>query len=294
MVLAKIFTSICNGRNVQECANIVTNFAKETNSKLIFKAVKTPENLRLNMLRNLGDTTLLSKVNNPKQFYTGIRDYFYEQIRAGKKLIYSCREGYNPKEFQEFLLRNSDGFYGKVQGAWMFRYQTNMDRNVKIADRLSLNVYQDSELTSKLDKYLSQNCSNTFYKCPGAGKIGWNSRHDTVTIYFPKPVSTKEKQEISQLVKPHIRQSADEIMLGNKVTEGVYQIEEPTLDTIKPLLVKAKMLKLEPEFYEWLGHPDFQGGAGLFAMNNGERVVHTSPGAVEALRQTLELIQKSM
>ena len=54
------------------------------------------------------------------------------------------------------------------------------------------------------------------------------------------------------------------------------------------------MLKLEPEFYEWLGHPDFQGGAGLFAMNNGERVVHTSPGAVEALRQTLELIQKSM
>ncbi len=81
-------------------------------------------------------------------------------------------------------------------------------------------------------------------------------------------------------------------MLGNKVAEGVYQIEEPTLDTIKPLLIKAKMLKLEPEFYEWLVHPDFQCGAGLFTMNNGERVVHTSPGTVEALKQTLELIQK--
>ncbi|MBP3925388.1 hypothetical protein J6E39_09160 [bacterium] len=248
--------------------------------------------IRQRVLQRIPDPKLIELKDSPLQFYTNIRDKFYSKIRAGKELIYKPRPNYNPKEFDTALNEVSNGFYGKVEGAWKYRYPQNMDITKPITDRLSLNVYQDKELIHKLDAYLSENCPNAHYKCAGAGNIGWNQRHDTVTIYFSNNLTPKVQQDIAKLAQPHTRANNSAVMLGDKISDGVYHIAEPTIETIKPLLIKAKQLNLEPEFYEWLGCPDFHSGAGIFIIKNGERVVHTSPGSVESLRQMLNMFEK--
>lgn len=292
--LGKLFTTICNGKNIEEILQVGRKCAT-INSKPVPTLTNTiirnsSTNIRTKVLQRIQDPDLIRLKDNPNQFYTYIRDKFYENIRAGKKIIYQSRNGYNAKEFHNTLFKNENGFYGKIQESWVYRYPNNMNNNVSTVERLSLNVYQDKDLIQKLDKYLSQNCQNVFYKCPGAGNIGWNTRHDTITMYFPEKITPKIKQDIAQLAKSHIRHSNSEKMLGEKIADGVYSVLEPTKETIKPLLVKAKLMDLEPEFYQWLGHPDFYNGAGLFVMKNGQRVVHTSPGAVEALKQMLNLL----
>ena len=287
--LAKLLISHCNGKT---CSNIVQTASKEI-SHTVSPSIMSPTiNIRQRILQRIQDPELIKLKDSPIQFYTYIRDKFYANIRAGKKLIYKPRPNYNPKEFDNALDGVSNGFYGKVQESWKYRYPQNMDFTKPMTDRLSLNVYQDKELIQKLDTYLSKNCPNAHYKCAGAGNIGWNQRHDSVTIYFSNNLTPKVQQDIAKLAQPHIRANSSAVMLGNKISDGVYHIVEPTRETIKPLIIKAKLLNLEPEFYEWLGKPDFYGGAGLFVMKNGERVVHTSPGAVEALKQMLNMFEK--
>ena len=291
--LGKLFIGICNGKNIERCIQIASK-SNTVSGQGITAAISKPTNIRTKILQRIGtqDAELVSLSDKPRQFYTYIRDKFYESIRAGKKLIYKSRTGYNPKEFDEALNKTSNGFFGQVQESWKYRYPVKMNPNLPITDRLSLNVYQDKELIQKLDTYLSKNCPNAHYKCPGAGNIGWNTRHDTITIYFSNNLNSKIEQDIAQLAKPHIRTNTNEIMLGDKIADGVYHVAEPTKETIKPLLIKAKLLNLEPEFYEWLGHPDFMHGGGLFKIVNGERVVHTSPGNVEALKRMLNLLEQ--
>ena len=295
--LGRLFVEICNGRNIEKCVELASKTVNRVNSGGRMAPIfRNSGNCRTRILQRIGnrDSELVSLTDKPKEFYTYIRDKFYESIRAGKKLIYKPREGYNPREFDNALDQKANGFYGAVEESWKYRYPISGKPKTPATDRISLNVYQDKELIQKLDTYLSKNCPNAHYKCPGAGNIGWNTRHDTITIYFSNNLTPQIQQDIAKIAKPHTRPTANEVMLGDKISDGVYHVLEPTKETIKPLLIKAKLLNLEPEFYEWLGHPDFMHGGGLFTMVNGQRVVHTSPGNVEALKRMLNLFEQAL
>ena len=297
--LSNLFISLCNGKIQADDIMMIAEKALSKSSKATAQELTTrigkQSNTRMQLLRGgIYDDDLLRLKDSPSQFYTRIRNKIYSKIRAGKDLIYTSRENYKPKEFQEALFANTNGYRGTVESSWIYRSPIGLKKQLPIVDRISLNVYQDKDLIAKLDNYLLEHCPGAKYKCPGAGKIDWNQRHDTVTIYLTEKATPKIMQDIADLVKPHIRQNPNEIMLGNKITQGAYQVLEPTKESIKPLLIKAKMMNLEPEFYEWLGTPDFDTGAGLFVMQNGERVVQTSPGTVEALKRMLELFEKTL
>ena len=298
--LGKLFISICNGKNINQVLETV-----KTTSTVIGKEVPhtvsntimntSPVNIRTKIIQKIPDSELIRLKDSPTEFYTYIRDKFYENIRGGSgKQIYKPRPNYNPKEFHETLTRSENGFFWKVNEIWDYRYPTNFNSKLSTVERLSLNVYQDKALIQKLDRYLSQNCPNAHYKCPGAGKSLWNSRHDAITIYFSEKITPKVKQDIAKLAEPHIRHCDKEVMLGDKIADGVYSVLEPTKETIKPLIIKAKLMNLEDEFYEWLGKPDFFYGGGLFTMQNGQRIVHTSPGCVEALRRMLNMFEYAL
>ena len=298
--LGKLFVSICNGKSINSVLQTVkttsTVIGKESPrvvSNTIMHSV--PVNIRTKIIQKIPDPDLIRLKDSPAQFYTCMRDKIYGRIRGdGKKLIYQPRANYNSKEFHETLTRSENGFCGVISGAWFYRQPKNFNPNLSIVERLSLNVHQDKALIQKLDKYLSQNCPNARYKCPGAGSHSWNSRHESIVIYFYDKITPKVKQDIAKLAEPHVRYSDKAVMIGDKISDGVYSLLEPTKETLQPLMAKAKLMNLEKEFYDWLCDPDFYNGGGLCIIQNGHRVVKTSPATVEATRQMLRIIEYAL
>ena len=152
-----------------------------------------------------------------------------------------------------------------------------------------MNVYPENELITKLDDFIARSNGMVEYKT-SIGLNKWNNRHDPITIYFHRPINKTDEAEIIKLAKAHIR--SDNNMLGRKISDGIYQVFEPTEKDVLALINRAEKMKADPELIEWLKSTEYL-SANLYQINSkGQKIVRTSPGLLEAAKRLLDDMEK--
>lgn len=272
-------------KNVDDCDKFqVEEVLKDSNRKIIDYAAK-----RLQLIHKFGLNEEFYK-SRPCAMYSYLLDnIYYNQIRRAK-IPYELRSNCNPN--LSIITSNGTKDITVLQKfGWYFRVPTDR-KSTPVIDRISLNVYPEADLIQKLDKFISKSDGQIEYKVP-ARMEEWNERHDPITVFFRKPINKSDEKELVEIVTPHVRHTTKEVMLGRKISDGIYKILEPTEKDVVEIIKTAQDLELDPKLIECLKSPDAQLGAQLYTYNNsGKVVVRTSPAIVESVKRLINDIIK--
>lgn len=210
-------------------------------------------------------------------------DNFYNKIRKAAT-PYSTRTGCI-KNIGNVTGSSNHSITSLPEGGWHYRLP-NRQANAPIVDRISLNVYPEADLIRKLDNFVANSKGMVEYKTP-MGFSEWNKRHDPITIYFRHPVNKADEAEIIKLASAHIRPTKDEVLIGRKIANGIYQVPEPTEKDVQALIERAEKLG-DPDLINVMKDPS-NFGLKLFSESGK---VHTSPGVVESVKRLLDEMEK--
>ena len=225
----------------------------------------------------------------------------YSGIRYCPEDYYSIKKSCDVNKLHDISSKGGNDIYVYDDGQnWFYRYATKNlkpgQSQPKVIDRISLNVYPDENLIKALDDFIIRANVNVEYKVP-EGLIGWQTRHDPITMYFRENIPQSVKDEIIKIASPYIRKSTKgEIMLGTKLANGVYQIKNPSEQDILNLIKRAEKLG-DDKLVECLKSEN-SSGAGLYNYSDskGRVIAKTSAGrfkAVEILIEDLERFKNS-
>lgn len=227
----------------------------------------------------------------PKTMYSNVLyNQYYKTVRH-PKTPYATRSSCS-RNIAATTSQSSKDVQVIMENGWHFRVPRNRS-NAPIVDRISLNVYPEDALIAKLDKLVAQSNGTIEYKTSTSIK-NWNKRHDPITIYFHRPVNKVDEAKITKLAQGHIR--SDNGMLGKKVSDGIYQVFEPTEKDVLALIHRAELMGADPELIECLKSSDQLTGANLYkySMSQKKDIVRTSPGLVEAVKRFLDDLEKGI
>ncbi|MDR2098594.1 MAG: hypothetical protein LBO78_01030, partial [Rickettsiales bacterium] len=129
--------------------------------------------------------------------------------------------------------------------SWSYRYldapRAKENESKETTLRLSLNVRPDKELIKALDALVLHDQERKFirnYKSPSPMAWDeWARRHDPVTIYLWK-ISPNMLKAVAAAIAPYVREGPE--LIGEKVADGVYLDQEPTVERVQSLLQRAK------------------------------------------------------
>ena len=195
----------------------------------------------------LTNKDLIKKYNLDEEFYSTrpmtmyrdiVMDIFYPQIRKTTK-PYTTRSSCYSK-IGDITSKTTKDVNVTVQNGWHYRIPKKQDK-APIVDRISLNVYPEADLIKKLDEIVAKSKGEIEYKTP-TGLKGWNDRHDPITIYFRRPVNKADETAIVNIAQPHIRPTKEEVLIGRKITDSIYEVPEPTEKDVLELIERAKKL----------------------------------------------------
>jgi len=221
-----------------------------------------------------------------KFLYEPLVNKYYNSIRYCHSNPYEMRPTCSENIIDVISQSNSDIIANERSG-WYYRTPRNTiyKDESQTLERLSLNVYPEKELIEKLDKFLIKHNINACYKAPN-DKQEWMIRHENIIMYFNEPITQEQKAELVSLISPHTRKTKEDVMIGTKLADGIYQIEEPTEKDVQMLLEKAKKLDFaNGTAYNFLKSP--QGN--LFDRYGN---VRTSPACVKAIEMMLNEFEK--
>lgn len=186
----------------------------------------------------------------------------------------------------KIVLRPVDAFC-----SWNYREPKNLIES-KIIDRISLNVYPETELITKLDNYISKTGGTVYYKTPCGAAENWCERHDPITIYFKRQATETDFNEIVRLVSPHTRKAKKDVMLGKKLADGIFTLKEPDENEVSSVIARAKKLDLDDKLIKFMEKPGDWGG-NLYARDeNGKKCIRTTPGVIAAYDRMLDDFEK--
>ena len=215
----------------------------------------------------------------------------YDKIRGCPNGYYT-KTGICNKRISSFTSKDTHDVYCISQNGWHYRIAVkNQNNSSEVVDRISLNVYPNEKLIQKLDDYIAKSGLNVEYKTPVTYE-GWFRRHDPITMYFKEPIPKNAEQEIAKIVSPYIRKTNEEVLVGRKIADGVYQIKEPTEADALLLIKRAENLGDE-KLVEFLKMPDSPFGARLYetSISQNKVILRTSPGIVKSLEKLLDDIE---
>ncbi|MBD5402222.1 hypothetical protein HDR58_05425, partial [bacterium] len=159
----------------------------------------------------------------------------------------------------------------------------------KTVDRISLNVYPEEGLIKALDEFITHTNVNVEYKVPQAFK-DWITRHDPITMYFREEIPQSAKDEIIKIVTPYVRTPKEEVMIGTKLANGIYQIPNPSEQDVLNLIKRAERLG-DDKLVECLKSSDNPlTSAGLYSYSKSQKkdVVKASAGQFRAVEMLIE------
>lgn len=95
-----------------------------------------------------------------------------------------------------------------------------------------------------------------------------------------------------QLAQPHIRTTSNEVLIGRKISNGIYEVPEPTEKDVQALIERAKKLGND-DLVKVIEDPSGF-GLGLYkiSVSTGEKKVHSSPGILESVKRLLDDLEK--
>jgi len=227
--------------------------------------------------------------DRPGMFYRDSIMELYDNIRHCAK-PYALRETCSA-DISKIASKDSDKIKVSDSNGWFYRLPLKSAKE-PVVDRISLNVFPEEELISKLDDFVAKSNGMVEYKTP-LSTSSWNKRHDPITIYFRKPVDEGIEKEIIELATPFIRKTDNEVLIGRKIADSIYEVPEPNEKDVQELIKRAKALNFDDGLIKCLEDVNPLTGASLYTFNhNNEKIVRTSPGVVEAVKQLLDEIEK--
>lgn len=229
---------------------------------------------------------------NPRLFYSAIREELYDSIRHCPEGTFSLHSGCE-QNIHEVTKRSTKEIFVSPQNGWHYRFsRKHTDFREPVIDRISLNVYPEAELIKKLDKFISKSGINVEYKT-SVNINKWQNRYDPITMYFREPITKEIEDEIVKLVSPHVRHIDKEVMIGKKLSDGIYRVKEPTAEDVEELINRAKSMDFDDELVKYLESPTYPYESSVFYKldDDDNKIVHTSPGIVESVKQLLDKLE---
>ena len=136
----------------------------------------------------------------------------------------------------------------EVGDVWIYKLSPEYSSKEDV-HRFILNVDPNQELFESLDKFaLKYNCQ---YKCAKFNNTTY-SRADSIVIYTADDRIEEQKNILSSIVKPYVRANGDNILDGEKITEGLFYATEKSRADVQKLMDEAQ--QIYPRLGEMLQH----------------------------------------
>lgn len=180
-----------------------------------------------------------------------------------------------PNGIDKYTILDKPGIKVNEKNGWHYRLSEQGVQ--KSFYRISINANGSKGLIDKLDSFVSHKC---YYKTP-ADDAGWAGRHDPITMYF----SEKPTQEFCQRLMKVLNEtkairSKNDVLVGQKLMDGVTIMKEPTHDSIKLLLERCEKIS-----------PEFRVGAKSLITTNSDGQMFCSAGQYYVIEDLLKMLE---
>lgn len=180
-----------------------------------------------------------------------------------------------PNGIDKYTILDKPGIKVNEKNGWHYRLSEQGVQ--KSFYRISINANGSKGLIDKLDSFVSHKC---YYKTP-ADDAGWAGRHDPITMYF----SAKPTQEFCQRLMKVLNEtkairSKNDVLVGQKLMDGVTIMKEPTHDSIKLLLERCENIS-----------PEFRVGAKSLITTNSDGQMFCSAGQYYVIEDLLKMLE---
>lgn len=176
----------------------------------------------------------------------GVRRFAKNDTKISSQEYYSMLENWKTKSSELEVSYGS----GNVASGWVYKTHPKYyedSKKGKDVHRFILNVDPSSQLFEKLDDFaIKYHCQ---YKC-AESKSSAYERPDTIVIYTADGRLDEQKKELAGIIKPYIRKNGNELLDGEKISDGFHIASERSREDIKKLIEKSN--KIYPRLGEYL------------------------------------------